>query len=161
MIQMRAGPGAGHWIGRGQMGQFLKAQLEGVSGRSFAVIADRLNHYQDALPCAHRACAADRRHARIACRQMAPCAVASVSFAGFMLLIKGQTAAAAPTPPIADAVSVPVIASGGVGSKDHLADGVLQGGADAVLAASVFHFGEFTVAEAKRHMRERGIEVRL
>ena len=62
---------------------------------------------------------------------------------------------------ISDAVSVPVIASGGVGSKDHLAEGVLQGGADAVLAASVFHFGEFTVAEAKRHMRARGIEVRL
>lgn len=62
---------------------------------------------------------------------------------------------------IADAVSVPVIASGGVGNKDHLADGVLRGGADAVLAASVFHFGEFTVADAKRHMRARGIEVRL
>ena len=62
---------------------------------------------------------------------------------------------------VADAVSVPVIASGGVGSKDDLAQGVLQGRADAVLAASVFHFGEFTVREAKEHMRSRGIEVRL
>jgi cyclase len=62
---------------------------------------------------------------------------------------------------VADAVSVPVIASGGVGSRDHLADGVLQGGADAVLAASVFHFGDFTVRSAKEHMRDRGIEVRL
>ena len=62
---------------------------------------------------------------------------------------------------VADAVSVPVIASGGVGSKEDLAQGVLQGGADAVLAASVFHFGEFTVREAKEHMRLRGIEVRL
>ena len=62
---------------------------------------------------------------------------------------------------ISDAVTVPVIASGGVGNKEHLAEGVLRGGADAVLAASVFHFGEFTVADAKRHMRDRGIEVRL
>ena len=62
---------------------------------------------------------------------------------------------------VADAVTVPVIASGGVGSRDHLAAGVLQGGADAVLAASVFHFGDFTVRSAKEHMRERGIEVRL
>ncbi|MBM3367838.1 MAG: imidazole glycerol phosphate synthase subunit HisF, partial [Betaproteobacteria bacterium] len=62
---------------------------------------------------------------------------------------------------VADAVTVPVIASGGVGSRDHLADGVLQGGADAVLAASVFHFGDFTVRDAKEHMRGRGIEVRL
>ena len=62
---------------------------------------------------------------------------------------------------IADAVTVPVIASGGVGSRDHLVEGVLQGGADAVLAASVFHFGDFTVRSAKEHMRERGIEVRL
>jgi len=62
---------------------------------------------------------------------------------------------------VADAVSVPVIASGGVGSREHLADGVLQGGADAVLAASVFHFGDFTVRSAKEHMRDRGIEVRL
>ncbi len=62
---------------------------------------------------------------------------------------------------VADAVSVPVIASGGVGSKDHLASGVLEGHADAVLAASVFHFGDFTVRAAKEHMRSRGIEVRL
>ena len=62
---------------------------------------------------------------------------------------------------VAEAVSVPVIASGGVGSKEDLAQGVLQGRADAVLAASVFHFGEFTVREAKEHMRDRGIEVRL
>ncbi len=62
---------------------------------------------------------------------------------------------------VADAVSVPVIASGGVGSMEHLAQGVLAGGADAVLAASVFHFGDFTVRQAKEHMQERGIEVRL
>jgi cyclase len=62
---------------------------------------------------------------------------------------------------VADAVSVPVIASGGVGTLQHLADGVLQGGADAVLAASVFHFGDFTVRAAKEHMRAQGIEVRL
>jgi len=59
------------------------------------------------------------------------------------------------------AVEVPVIASGGVGKLEHFADGVLAGRADAVLAASVFHFGEFTVREAKEHMRLRGIEVRL
>jgi cyclase len=62
---------------------------------------------------------------------------------------------------VADAVGVPVIASGGVGKLEHLADGVIEGRADAVLAASVFHFGEFTVREAKEHMRSRGIEVRL
>jgi cyclase len=62
---------------------------------------------------------------------------------------------------VADAVSVPVIASGGVGSMEHLAEGVLAGGADAVLAASVFHFGDFTVRQAKQHMKSRGIEVRL
>ncbi|MGH8725184.1 MAG: imidazole glycerol phosphate synthase subunit HisF, partial [Burkholderiales bacterium] len=62
---------------------------------------------------------------------------------------------------VADAVSVPVIASGGVGALEHFADGVLAGGADAVLAASVFHFGDFTVRQAKEHMRARGIEVRL
>jgi cyclase len=62
---------------------------------------------------------------------------------------------------VADAVTVPVIASGGVGSVEHLADGVLEGRADAVLAASVFHFGDFTVRAAKEHMRARGIEVRL
>jgi cyclase len=62
---------------------------------------------------------------------------------------------------VADAVSVPVIASGGVGTLDHLADGVQQGGADAVLAASIFHYGEFTVGQAKARMAERGIPVRL
>jgi len=62
---------------------------------------------------------------------------------------------------VADAVSVPVIASGGVGSMQHLAEGVLEGKADAVLAASVFHFGDFTVRAAKEHMRACGIEVRL
>jgi imidazole glycerol-phosphate synthase subunit HisF len=62
---------------------------------------------------------------------------------------------------VSQAVGIPVIASGGVGTLEHLAEGVLEGGADAVLAASIFHFGEHTVLEAKRHMRERGIEVRL
>ncbi len=62
---------------------------------------------------------------------------------------------------IAEAVTVPVIASGGVGTLDHLADGVSEGKADAVLAASIFHFGEYTINEAKQRMRARGIEVRL
>jgi len=62
---------------------------------------------------------------------------------------------------VSDAVSVPVIASGGVGNLDHLADGVQQGGADAVLAASIFHYGEYTVGQAKQRMAERGIPVRL
>ena len=62
---------------------------------------------------------------------------------------------------VAEAVDVPVIASGGVGKLDHLAEGVLEGRADAVLAASIFHFGEFTVRAAKEHMAKRGIEVRL
>ena len=62
---------------------------------------------------------------------------------------------------IAEAVSVPVIASGGVGNLDHLADGVSEGKADAVLAASIFHFGQYTIAEAKQRMKARGIEVRL
>ena len=61
---------------------------------------------------------------------------------------------------VSDAVSVPVIASGGVGNLDHLADGIQQGGADAVLAASIFHYGEFTVGQAKARMAERGIAVR-
>lgn len=61
---------------------------------------------------------------------------------------------------ISDAVSIPVIASGGVGNLQHLADGVLEGGADAVLAASIFHFGEYSIPEAKAYMRERGIEMR-
>ena len=62
---------------------------------------------------------------------------------------------------VSDIVPVPVIASGGVGNLDHLADGVQQGGADAVLAASIFHYGEYTVQQAKERMRERGIPVRL
>jgi len=62
---------------------------------------------------------------------------------------------------VSAAVGVPVIASGGVGALEHLAAGVLEGRADAVLAASVFHFGDFTVRRAKEHMRARGIEVRL
>ncbi|MEY4767981.1 MAG: hypothetical protein RL637_620 [Pseudomonadota bacterium] len=62
---------------------------------------------------------------------------------------------------VSEAVSVPVIASGGVGTLDHLADGILEGKADAVLAASIFHFGEYTVQQAKEYMRSRGIEVRL
>jgi cyclase len=60
-----------------------------------------------------------------------------------------------------DMLEIPVIASGGVGNLDHLADGVLQGRADAVLAASIFHYGEFTVRQAKEHMAGKGIEVRL
>ena len=62
---------------------------------------------------------------------------------------------------IADAVSVPVIASGGAGTLDHLVQGIRDGGATAVLAASIFHFGEFTIAEAKRHMAKAGLPVRL
>ena len=62
---------------------------------------------------------------------------------------------------ISDAVSVPVIASGGVGNLQHLVDGVLQGGADAVLAASIFHFGEYSIEQAKEYMRAAGIEMRL
>jgi cyclase len=62
---------------------------------------------------------------------------------------------------ISDAVAVPVIASGGVGNLDHLVEGIVEGRADAVLAASIFHFGEFTVPEAKAYMAARGIEVRL
>jgi len=62
---------------------------------------------------------------------------------------------------ISEAVDVPVIASGGVGTLDHLAEGVIEGKADAVLAASIFHFGEYSIGEAKQHMADRGIEVRL
>ena len=62
---------------------------------------------------------------------------------------------------ISEAVSVPVIASGGVGNLDHLADGVIEGKADAVLAASIFHFAEYTIGQAKQHMADRGIEMRL
>ncbi len=62
---------------------------------------------------------------------------------------------------VSDAVGIPVIASGGVGNLQHLADGVSEGRADAVLAASIFHFGEYTVRQAKEYMAGRGIEVRL
>ncbi len=62
---------------------------------------------------------------------------------------------------VADAVDVPVIASGGVGTLGHLCDGVTEGGADAVLAASIFHFGQYSIAEAKQAMRDAGIEVRM
>ena len=62
---------------------------------------------------------------------------------------------------VSDLVSIPVIASGGVGNLQHLADGVTKGGADAVLAASIFHFGEYTIEEAKRFMAAQGIPVRL
>ena len=62
---------------------------------------------------------------------------------------------------VSDAVSIPLIASGGVGNLQHLVDGVIDGGADAVLAASIFHFGEHTVPEAKEFMKAAGIEVRL
>ncbi|RDE19116.1 imidazole glycerol phosphate synthase subunit HisF [Motiliproteus coralliicola] len=62
---------------------------------------------------------------------------------------------------ISEAVAVPVIASGGVGNLDHLVDGVIEGKADAVLAASIFHFGEYSIPEAKTYMRNKGIEVRL
>lgn len=65
------------------------------------------------------------------------------------------------TKAITDAVEIPVIASGGVGNLEHLSDGVLKGGADAVLAASIFHFGEYTIGQAKAHMASRSIEVRL
>lgn len=62
---------------------------------------------------------------------------------------------------ISDAVDVPIIASGGVGNLMHMVEGVQEGGADAVLAASIFHYGEFTVRQAKEYMRDHGIEVRL
>ncbi len=65
------------------------------------------------------------------------------------------------TKAVSAAVDVPLIASGGVGNLSHLSEGVIDGGADAVLAASIFHFGEFTVNEAKKAMQENGIEVRL
>jgi cyclase len=62
---------------------------------------------------------------------------------------------------ITDAVDIPVIASGGVGTLQHLADGVTEGGADAVLAASIFHFGEYTVGEAKSFMADQSITMRV
>jgi cyclase len=65
------------------------------------------------------------------------------------------------TKAIVDAVNIPVIASGGVGNLQHMADGVLKAGADAVLAASIFHFAEYTIGEAKEYMAEQGIEMRI
>jgi cyclase len=65
------------------------------------------------------------------------------------------------TKAIVDAVNIPVIASGGVGNLQHLVDGVTQAGADAVLAASIFHFAEYTIGEAKQYMSDQGIEMRL
>ena len=65
------------------------------------------------------------------------------------------------TKAVSNAVRVPIIASGGVGTLQHLVDGVLEGEADAVLAASIFHFGEFSVEEAKHYMAEKGIEIRI
>ena len=62
---------------------------------------------------------------------------------------------------VSDALDVPVIASGGVGSLQHLVDGVIQGHAEAVLAASIFHYGEYTIRQAKEYMAQHGIEVRL
>ena len=62
---------------------------------------------------------------------------------------------------VSEAVTIPVIASGGVGTLQHLAEGIVEGKADAVLAASIFHYGEYTVGEAKRYLAEQGIEVRL
>lgn len=62
---------------------------------------------------------------------------------------------------VSDAVDIPIIASGGVGNLDHLVDGVLKGQADAVLAASIFHYGEYTIHQAKQYMAKHGIEVRL
>jgi cyclase len=61
---------------------------------------------------------------------------------------------------VSDAVPVPVIASGGVGTLDHLVEGVIQGGASAVLAASIFHFGEFTIAQAKERLAQAGVPIR-
>ena len=62
---------------------------------------------------------------------------------------------------VADAVSVPVIASGGVGNLDHMVDGIVSGHADAVLAASIFHFGDYSISDAKRAMQAAGLPVRL
>ncbi len=62
---------------------------------------------------------------------------------------------------ISNAVDIPIIASGGVGNLQHLVDGIKDGGADAVLAASIFHYGEYTVKQAKEYMQENGIEIRL
>lgn len=73
----------------------------------------------------------------------------------------GQGFDLALTRAVAEAVSVPVIASGGVGNLDHLSAGVIEGFADAVLAASIFHFGTYSIQQAKEHMQAQGIEMRL
>jgi cyclase len=65
------------------------------------------------------------------------------------------------TAAVSDAVGVPVIASGGVGNLQHLVDGITKGHADAVLAASIFHYGEYTVGQAKEYMASQGISVRI
>jgi cyclase len=65
------------------------------------------------------------------------------------------------TAAVSDAVSVPVIASGGVGNLQHLVDGITKGHADAVLAASIFHYGEYTVGQAKEYMASQGIPIRI
>ena len=65
------------------------------------------------------------------------------------------------TKKISSSVSIPVIASGGVGTLEHLADGIILGNASAVLAASIFHFGEFSITEAKKHLYSKGIDVRM
>ncbi|MBT6847087.1 MAG: imidazole glycerol phosphate synthase subunit HisF, partial [Planctomycetaceae bacterium] len=65
------------------------------------------------------------------------------------------------TAAVAQAVSIPVVASGGAGSPDHLADAILIGKANAALAASIFHFGEYTITAAKQRMRQLGVDVRL
>ena len=65
------------------------------------------------------------------------------------------------TKAVSSEVDIPIIASGGAGNLKHLADGILEGQADAVLAASIFHFGEFTIKEAKTYMAKQGIEMRL
>jgi len=65
------------------------------------------------------------------------------------------------TAAVSDAVSIPVIASGGVGNLQHLVDGITKGHADAVLAASIFHYGEYTVVQAKEYMASQGIPVRI
>jgi len=62
---------------------------------------------------------------------------------------------------VSEAVSIPVVASGGAGSPDHLADAILLGGADAALAASIFHYGEYTIQQTKQVMRDRGVSVRM
>ena len=80
---------------------------------------------------------------------------------GVRAQVRGDLVDLALTRAVSEAVSIPVIASGGVGKLQHLADGVTLGRADAVLAASIFHFGEHTVGEAKRHLAAQGIPVRL